>query len=86
MEDVGQTAAAELKKHGKLQIIRWEFWTGQQIDQYLPVTRNLTSAVSLYPLRLSKKAVGLVDQGMSHLSHPSVDFGEMIAEMYALWL
>lgn len=28
----------------------------------------------------------VVDWEMCHLSHPSVDFGEMIAEMYALWL
>jgi len=34
----------------------------------------------------SEISLFVVDWEMSHLSHPSVDFGEMIAEMYALWL
>ncbi|KAH7174954.1 kinase-like domain-containing protein [Fusarium flagelliforme] len=74
LEDVEKTAAAELEEHDKLRIIHGDFWTGNIV-----LRNTVIKEASEIPLFV-------VDWEMSHLSHPSVDFGEMIAEMHALWL
>ncbi|KAJ4128990.1 hypothetical protein NW768_007516 [Fusarium equiseti] len=74
LEEVENTAATELKYQDKLQVIHGDFWTGNIVLPNDPMERS--HEISLF----------VVDWEMSHLGHPSVDFGEMIAEMYALWL
>ncbi|KAI1036556.1 hypothetical protein LB503_003382 [Fusarium chuoi] len=71
---VEQMAAAEKDDTDKLQIIHGDFWTGNVV---LPNAATKEG---------TKTPVFIVDWEMTQLGLPSVDFGQMIAEMYALWL
>ncbi|KAG5806447.1 hypothetical protein H9Q74_008572 [Fusarium xylarioides] len=71
---VEQMAVAERDDPDKLQIIHGDFWTGNVV---LP-NAALKEGTNI--------PVFIVDWEMTQLGLPSVDFGQMIAEMYALWL
>ncbi|KAF4454910.1 hypothetical protein F53441_2649 [Fusarium austroafricanum] len=74
LEQVEKMVATELKEPDKLQVIHGDFWTGNVILPNASISES--SEIPLF----------FVDWEMSQLGCPSVDFGEMIAEMYALWL
>ncbi|KAF4441560.1 hypothetical protein FALBO_17319, partial [Fusarium albosuccineum] len=74
LEQVEQMAAAERKDENKHQIIHGDFWTGNIVLPNAPIQEG--TEVPLF----------VIDWECTQLSLPSVDFGQMIAEMYALWL
>ncbi|KAF6822940.1 hypothetical protein CPLU01_11693 [Colletotrichum plurivorum] len=59
---------------GRYQIIHGDFWTGNIILPDAPLDAN------------ADVPVFVVDWESSQLGLPSSDFGQMLAEMYALWL
>ncbi|KAF5691011.1 phosphotransferase enzyme family [Fusarium denticulatum] len=71
---VEQMAAAEKEEKGNLQIIHGDFWTGNVVLPDAAIEKG------------TKIPVFVVDCEISQLGLPTVDFGQMIAEMYALWL
>ncbi|KAF5581262.1 phosphotransferase enzyme family [Fusarium pseudocircinatum] len=71
---VEQMAAAEKEDKNKLQVIHGDFWTGNVVLPNAAIKKG------------TKIPVFVVDWEMTQLGLPSVDFGQMIAEMYALWL
>ncbi|EWZ45930.1 kinase-like domain-containing protein [Fusarium oxysporum Fo47] len=74
LTQVEQLAASEKENTDELQIIHGDFWTGNVVLPNAAINEG------------TKILVFVVDWEMTQLGLPSVDFGEMIAEMYALWL
>ncbi|EMT72748.1 kinase-like domain-containing protein [Fusarium oxysporum II5] len=74
LTQVEQLAASEKENTDELQIIHGDFWTGNVVLPDAAIKEG------------TKIPVFVVDWEMTQLGLPSVDFGEMIAEMYALWL
>ncbi|RSL91619.1 hypothetical protein CDV31_015432 [Fusarium ambrosium] len=72
--EVEQMAAAERKDVNKHQIIHGDFWTGNIILPNAPIPKK------------TEVPMLVIDWECTQLGFPSVDFGQMIAEMYALWL
>ncbi|KAI8663858.1 APH domain-containing protein [Fusarium keratoplasticum] len=71
---VEQMAAAETKEVSKHQIIHGDFWTGNIILPNAPIQQG------------TEVPMLVIDWESTQLGLPSADFGQMIAEMYALWL
>ncbi|KAM6529463.1 hypothetical protein FALCPG4_007599 [Fusarium falciforme] len=71
---VEQMAAAERKEVSKHQIIHGDFWTGNIILPNAPIQQG------------TEVPMLVIDWECTQLGLPSIDFGQMIAEMYALWL
>ncbi|EXM16552.1 hypothetical protein FoTM2_004553 [Fusarium oxysporum f. sp. vasinfectum] len=74
LTQVEQLAASEKENTDELQIIHGDFWTGNVVLPDAAIKEG------------TKIPVFVVDWEMTQLGLPSVDFGEMITEMYALWL
>ncbi|KAF5642236.1 phosphotransferase enzyme family [Fusarium tjaetaba] len=74
LTQVEQMAAAEKEDTDKLQIIHGDFWTGNVVLPDAAIKEG------------TKIPVFVVDWEMTQLGLPSVDVGQMIAEMYALSL
>ncbi|EWY99917.1 hypothetical protein FOYG_03844 [Fusarium oxysporum NRRL 32931] len=69
-----QMAAAEKDNTDKLQVIHGDFWTGNIVLPNAAIKEG--TEIPLF----------VVNWELTRLGLPSVDFGQMIAEMYALWL
>ncbi|KAF5011455.1 hypothetical protein FDECE_2444 [Fusarium decemcellulare] len=74
LEEVEQMAAAERKDESKHQIIHGDFWMGNIVLPNAQIQEG------------TKVPLFVIDWECTQLGLPSVDFGQMIAEMYALWL
>ncbi|KAM5354653.1 hypothetical protein ACJ41O_001300 [Fusarium nematophilum] len=74
LEQVEQMAAAERQDDGNYQIIHGDFWTGNIILPNRPIQEGI------------KAPMFVIDWECTQLGLPSVDLGQMMAEMYALWL
>ncbi|RYP10101.1 hypothetical protein DL764_000892 [Monosporascus ibericus] len=92
-EEVRNMAALELENEDELQIIHGDFWTGKQVDacHILRVSLfRLTSTSILIPNTPIQSdgeiPVFVIDWEMAQLGVPSLDLGQMIAELYELWL
>ncbi|KAK7935393.1 kinase-like domain-containing protein [Apiospora marii] len=73
-EEVKEMAAAEIRDTGRLQVIHGDFWTGNILLPNSPIHQN------------TQIPVFVVDWEMAQLGVPSLDLGQMLAEMYELWL
>ncbi|KAJ4269839.1 hypothetical protein NW762_001508 [Fusarium torreyae] len=73
-QQVEHMAAAERKEASKHQIIHGDFWPGNIVLPNVPIQEST-------PVEML-----VIDWELTQPGLPSVDFGEMIAEMYALWL
>ncbi|KAK8136679.1 hypothetical protein PG984_004619 [Apiospora sp. TS-2023a] len=73
-EEVKEMAAAELRDESRLQVIHGDFWTGNILIPNIPIPRNV------------EVPIFVVDWEMAQLGVPSLDLGQMLAEMYELWL
>ncbi|KAK8003174.1 hypothetical protein PG989_002893 [Apiospora arundinis] len=73
-EEVKEMAAAEVRDESQLQVIHGDFWTA-----YSSPTPPLSPNAEPVP-------VFVVDWEMAQLGLPNLDLGQMLAEMYELWL
>ncbi|RYP73057.1 hypothetical protein DL769_004294 [Monosporascus sp. CRB-8-3] len=73
-EEVRNMAALELENEDELQIIHGDFWTGNILIPNAPIQSD------------SEIPVFVIDWEMAQLGVPSLDLGQMIAELYELWL
>ncbi|KAK7953591.1 hypothetical protein PG996_014483 [Apiospora saccharicola] len=73
-EEVKEMAAAELRDENRLQVIHGDFWTGNILIPNAPIPPN------------ADVPIFVVDWEMAQLGVPSLDLGQMLAEMYELWL
>ncbi|KAH7172956.1 hypothetical protein DER46DRAFT_657627 [Fusarium sp. MPI-SDFR-AT-0072] len=67
-------AAEEKDNTEKLQVIHGDFWTGNIVLPNAAIKEGTEIPLSV------------VNWELTQFGLPSVDFGQMIAEMYALWL
>ncbi|KAL0933898.1 uncharacterized protein CTRU02_210697 [Colletotrichum truncatum] len=74
LQEVEDMAATERKEQSKYQIIHGDFWTGNIVLPNASIEEG------------TEVPIFVVDWELAQLGLPSVDFGQMIAEMYALWL
>ncbi|KAK8034791.1 hypothetical protein PG993_009786 [Apiospora rasikravindrae] len=76
-EEVKEMAAAELKDENRLQVIHGDFWTGNiLLPNTAPQSQTPETPIPIF----------VVDWEMSQLGLPNLDLGQMLAEMYELWL
>ncbi|RYP15229.1 hypothetical protein DL765_005868 [Monosporascus sp. GIB2] len=73
-EEVRNMAASELDSEDELQIIHGDFWTGNILIPNVPIQPD------------GEIPVFVIDWEMAQLGVPSLDLGQMIAELYELWL
>ncbi|RYP48852.1 hypothetical protein DL768_005360 [Monosporascus sp. mg162] len=73
-EEVRNMAASELENEDELQIIHGDFWTGNILIPNAPIQSD------------AEIPVFVIDWEMAQLGVPSLDLGQMIAELYELWL
>ncbi|KAI0389922.1 kinase-like domain-containing protein [Xylariaceae sp. FL0594] len=73
-EEVKAMAAKELEDRSKLQVIHGDFWTGNILLSNTAIQKG--STVPLF----------VIDWEMSQMGVPSLDLGQMIAELYELKL
>lgn len=72
--EVEKAAAAEMRDETTLQVVHGDFWTGNVLMPDAPIRKGMAVPVLI------------IDWEMAHLGVPNLDLGEMIAEMYTIWL
>ncbi|KAI1476464.1 kinase-like domain-containing protein [Daldinia eschscholtzii] len=73
-KEVGKMAAVELEDDSQLQVIHGDFWTGNILLPKAPIQEGVDIPIFV------------IDWEMSQIGKPSLDVGQMLAEMYELKL
>ncbi|KAK8066101.1 kinase-like domain-containing protein [Apiospora hydei] len=88
-EEVKEMAAAELRDESRLQVIHGDFWTGNHsltIINSILLPNTAPTPQPLEPAEPVPVPLFVVDWEMAQLGLPNLDLGQMLAEMYELWL